>query len=121
MQEEPLAEWARRREERRAAAKGKLRAFPLTSGPNRGTHVEPDAPRVIEEWNGTEWATMCVVGDLTAAKTLLYPPQPVEEKPGEWNRPALGKGHGRHRKPSPRRSRTASDALAQSAVHAASA
>ncbi|MCZ0990367.1 DUF6087 family protein [Streptomyces diastatochromogenes] len=42
------------RERRRTPApaelrKGKLRAVPLTSGPNRGTHVEPDAPRVTEE------------------------------------------------------------------------
>jgi hypothetical protein len=27
-----------------------------------------------------------------AAKALLYPPQLVEEKPAEWDRPALGKG-----------------------------
>lgn len=99
--QEPLDEWARRREERRNASKGKLRAVPLTSGPNRGLHVEPDAPRVIQEWNGAVWETVCVVEDLAAAKALLYPPQPVEEKPAEWDRPELGKGRGRHRKPSP--------------------
>ncbi|MGG7574158.1 DUF6087 family protein [Streptomyces sirii] len=101
MHEEPLDEWARRREERRAASKGKLRAVPLTEGPHRGAHVAPDAPRVIQEWTGTEWETVGIVDNLAAAKALLHPPQPVEEKPAEWDRPALGKGRGRHRKPSP--------------------
>ncbi|MFI1201675.1 DUF6087 family protein [Streptomyces sp. NPDC020883] len=101
MHEEPLEEWARRREGRRNASKGKLRAVPLTSGPNRGAHVEPDAPRVIQEWNGAEWETVCIVDDLAAAKALLNPRQPADEKAAEWDRPALGKGRGRHRKPSP--------------------
>ncbi|MEV0437706.1 DUF6087 family protein [Streptomyces spectabilis] len=102
MHEEPLEDWARRREERRAALKGKLRAVPLTEGPNRGQHVEPDAPRVIQQWNGTEWETVGVVDGLDAANALLYPPQRVEEKTAEWDRPpGLGKGRGRHRKPTP--------------------
>ncbi|WP_435244288.1 DUF6087 family protein [Streptomyces sioyaensis] len=101
MDEEPLEEWARRREERRAHSKGKLRAVPLTKGSHRGAHIEPDAPRLIEEWDGTQWVAVGLVDDLAAAKALLYPPQPVEEKPVEWDRPALGKGRGRHRKPSP--------------------
>ncbi|MFD4480431.1 DUF6087 family protein [Streptomyces sp. NPDC058471] len=99
--QEPLDEWARRREERQKALKGKLRAIPLTHGPRCGQHVEPDAPRVIQEWNGSDWETIGVVEDLAAAKAVLYPPPPVEEKPVEWDRPALGKGRGRHRKPSP--------------------
>ncbi|MFF1741874.1 DUF6087 family protein [Streptomyces mirabilis] len=45
---------ARRCGECRNASEGKRRAAPLTSGPNRGAHDEPDAPRVIEEWNSTE-------------------------------------------------------------------
>ncbi|MER6567016.1 DUF6087 family protein [Streptomyces sp. NPDC001093] len=101
MHEEPLEEWARRREERRNASKGRLRAVPLTSGPHRGTHVEPGAPRAIEEWNGIQWVTVGIVPDLAAAQALLYPPPAVEERPAEWDRPALGRGRGRHRKPSP--------------------
>ncbi|WP_206308911.1 DUF6087 family protein [Streptomyces sp. A1136] len=65
MYEEPLEEWARRREERRAQSKGKLRAVPLTSSPHRGAHVEPDAPRAIEEWDGLRWVTIGLVDDLT--------------------------------------------------------
>ncbi|MEV7565624.1 DUF6087 family protein [Streptomyces tanashiensis] len=39
--EEPLEEWARRRAERQAASKGRLRAVPLGDGPHRGSHVDP--------------------------------------------------------------------------------
>ncbi|WP_086822386.1 DUF6087 family protein [Streptomyces sp. NRRL B-24572] len=99
--DEPLEEWARRRAERQAAAKGKLRAVPLGDGPHRGAHVDPDAPRAIEEWTGTEWTMVGIVEDLVAAQALLYPPPPTQEKPAEWDRPALGKGRGRHRKPAP--------------------
>ncbi|MFJ9789355.1 DUF6087 family protein [Streptomyces globosus] len=97
--EEPLEEWARRREERQAAARGKLRAVPLGAGPHRGTHVEPDTPRVIEEWTGTGWEALCVVEGLAAAKAVLYPPRPTENRLAERDRPALGEGRGRHRKP----------------------
>lgn len=100
-EQEPLEDWARRREERRHATKGKRRAAPLTEGPHRGQHVDPDAPRVIQEWNGTEWETVALVSNLAEAKSVLYPPQPAEQKPTEWDRPALGKGRGRHRKPTP--------------------
>ncbi|MFD4986501.1 DUF6087 family protein [Streptomyces sp. NPDC058374] len=99
--EEPLAEWARRREERQAKTRGRMRAVPLGSGPNRGAHVEPGAPRAIEEWDGTQWVTVGVVPDLAAAQTLLYPPQPEPERPAEWDRPALGPGRGRHRRTAP--------------------
>ncbi|MEV7277641.1 DUF6087 family protein [Streptomyces sp. NPDC093111] len=97
--DEPLEEWARRRAERQADSRGKLRAVPLGDGPHRGAHVEPDAPRAIEEWTGTEWKVVGIVENLAAAKAVLYPPPPVQEKPAEWDRPAMGKGRGRHRKP----------------------
>ncbi|WP_031008939.1 DUF6087 family protein [Streptomyces sp. NRRL F-5727] len=98
--DEPLEEWARRRDARQAASKGRRRAVPLGDRPHRGAHVDPDAPRAIEEWTGTEWMVVGVVEDLAAAKALLYPPPPLQEKPAEWDRPAMGKGRGRHRKPS---------------------
>ncbi|MEV0227132.1 DUF6087 family protein [Streptomyces sp. NPDC050704] len=77
------AQWARRREARRNAAKGKLRIIPLSPGPHRGQHVDPDAPRVIQEWTGTEWETTGVVENLAEAKAILYPPQPIAEKPAD--------------------------------------
>ncbi|MEU2231296.1 DUF6087 family protein [Streptomyces vietnamensis] len=99
--DEPLEEWARRRDARQAASKGKRRAVPLGEGPHRGVHVDPGAPRAIEEWTGTEWTAVGVVENLDAAKALLYPSPHGQEKPAEWDRPALGKGRGRHRKPNP--------------------
>ncbi|WP_078872578.1 MULTISPECIES: DUF6087 family protein [Streptomyces] len=99
MDEEPLAEWARRRAARRELAKGRLRAVSLASGDNRGAHVAPEAPRVIQKYDGTQWVTVGVVENWAAAKAVLYPPQPKEEQPAAWQRPALGPGHGRHRKP----------------------
>ncbi|MFE0136969.1 DUF6087 family protein [Streptomyces sp. NPDC059037] len=100
-EQEPLADWARHREERRHASKSKKRAVPLTEGPHRGHHVAPDAPRVTQEWIGTEWETVSLVSNLAEAKSALYPPQPTEQKATEWDRPALEKGRGRHRKPTP--------------------
>ncbi|MFF2508685.1 DUF6087 family protein [Streptomyces sp. NPDC058067] len=100
-EQEPLEDWARRREERRHASKGKRRAVPLTEGPHRGQHVAPGAPRVIQERNGTEWETVGLVSNLAEAKTVLYRTQPAEQKTTDWDRPALRKGQGRHRKPTP--------------------
>ncbi|MFD4316457.1 MULTISPECIES: DUF6087 family protein [Streptomyces] len=100
-EDEPLEQWARRRAERRAASMGKRRAVPLGNGPHRGAHVDPAAPRAIEEWTGTEWQVVGIAENLAAAQSLLYPPPPVPTKPAEWDRPSMGKGRGRHRKPTP--------------------
>ncbi|MFE2561914.1 DUF6087 family protein [Streptomyces sp. NPDC059352] len=97
--DEPLEQWARRRAERRAASMGKQRAVPLGNSPHRGAHVDPAVPRAIEEWTGTEWQVVGIVENLAAAQSLLYPPPPVQTKPAEWDRPSMGKGRGRHRKP----------------------
>ncbi|MEU8540308.1 DUF6087 family protein [Streptomyces sp. NPDC048717] len=99
--EESLEEWARRREERRAASTGKLRAVPLGSGRHRGAHVDPGAPRAIERWTGEQWEAVGVVDDLAAAKAVLYPPRPAKERPAEWDRPPMGEARGRHRKQDP--------------------
>ncbi|GHC38939.1 hypothetical protein GCM10010507_10750 [Streptomyces cinnamoneus] len=80
---------------------GRLRAVPLTEGPHRGSHVDPGAPRVIQEWDGTEWVTVSITPDLAAAKAVLYPAPPREQRPAEWDRPALGEGTGRHRRTAP--------------------
>ncbi|MFD7130645.1 DUF6087 family protein [Streptomyces sp. NPDC059894] len=55
-----MEEWARRREERRNASKGKLRAVLLASGPHCAAHVEPHEYRASEELAGTQWVTVGV-------------------------------------------------------------
>ncbi|MFE4719872.1 DUF6087 family protein [Streptomyces sp. NPDC056728] len=97
--EEPLEEWARKREERRERTRGRLRAVPLTEGPHRGAHVDPGAPRAIQEFNGADWVTVSIADSLEAAKAILYPPGPVEERPVP--RPTSGQGRGRHRRTAP--------------------
>lgn len=101
MNEESLEEWARRRAERRARITGRLRAVPLTEGPHRAGHIDPGAPRAIEEFDGTQWVTVSIAVDLAAAKAALYPPQPDAERPDRWDRPAMEQGKGRHRRTAP--------------------
>lgn len=96
MDEEPLADFA----ERRDARIGRLRAVPVVAArAPRAAHVSPAEPRVVERWNGHVWEMHAVVPDLAAAKALLYPlprtPPPAEGPP----RPPLAKGTGRHREP----------------------
>nr|WP_229886938.1 DUF6087 family protein [Streptomyces subrutilus] len=74
-------------------------------------------PRVIEEWDGSRWATVGLVDGLVAAMVLLYASRPVAAKPAKWARPALGKGRG-HRRPNPRDGVGASSGVTpRTAVH----
>ncbi|MFH8337724.1 DUF6087 family protein [Streptomyces sp. AM6-12] len=66
MDDEPLEQWAERRERRRPA-RGERRATPLGDRPEQGTHVGPDTPRVIQEWNGWQWTPAGVTEGQTAA------------------------------------------------------
>ncbi|WP_079165681.1 DUF6087 family protein [Streptomyces sp. NRRL S-31] len=66
MEEEPLEEWAARRDLRRPTA-GERRAVPLEDQTERGAHVAPDAPRGLQEWDGSQWVPVGVAEDLPAA------------------------------------------------------
>ncbi|MBZ6475427.1 DUF6087 family protein [Streptomyces griseocarneus] len=94
MDDEPLSHWA----ERRDAKIGRLRAMPIVSdnGP-KGSHVNPEAPRAIERWNGHAWEPYAFASTLAEAKRILYPQgsEPSASGPA----PKLGPGTGRHRKP----------------------
>ncbi|MFJ2783958.1 MULTISPECIES: DUF6087 family protein [unclassified Streptomyces] len=92
--EETLEEWARRREIRRKAATGRRRFVPFGDSPHRGAHIDPGAPRAIEEWTGSEWSVVGVVENLDAVKALFWPPPPQPEKPVEWDRAAARQGPG---------------------------
>ncbi|MET8288365.1 DUF6087 family protein [Streptomyces sp. NPDC005132] len=101
MGEEPLSDWAKRRD----AKIGRLRASPITpQGGPKGAHVNPDAPRAIEQWNGHSWEISSYAPNLREAQRLLHP-QPIQEPkaPKDHAPQVLGSGTGKHRKPhSPR-------------------
>ncbi|WP_432177100.1 DUF6087 family protein [Streptomyces sp. Tue6028] len=99
--DEPLHQWAARRDRRRAAEReitGTRRVLPLTNGA-RASHIAPHAPRLLQEWDGTRWVAVGVAQNADDARTFLgHIPQPAPECDAEA-RPALGPSHGRHRKP----------------------
>ncbi|MFD8228541.1 DUF6087 family protein [Streptomyces massasporeus] len=65
MDDESLEQWAERREERRPA-RGERRLAPLGDR-EQGSHVDPNAPRGIQEWDGHQWVPVGVAEDFTAA------------------------------------------------------
>ncbi|MCX4880576.1 DUF6087 family protein [Streptomyces sp. NBC_00847] len=103
-EEEPLHEWAARRDRRRAADRevtGTRRAVPLADGA-RASHIAPDAPRALLEWDGHAWVTVGVAADADAAREFLGLVPPPASESGQDVQPAppgLGPGRGRHRKP----------------------
>ncbi|MET9354765.1 DUF6087 family protein [Streptomyces sp. NPDC006617] len=96
--DESLSAWAERRDRKI----GRLRAVPLVAGDGpRGTHLAPDAPRVIQRWNGYAWEPHGFAANLAEARRILHPDSGAvsipEPAPGPV--PKLGPGTGRHRKP----------------------
>ncbi|MEW2303813.1 DUF6087 family protein [Streptomyces sp. NPDC006655] len=95
MDDEPLKDWA----ERRDSKIGRLRAAPVVSGDGPKTsHLNPDAPRAIERWNGHTWEPYGFVANLAEAKALLHPEVNEPTLTGPVPKP-LGSGTGKHRKP----------------------
>ncbi|GHG05534.1 DUF6087 family protein [Streptomyces zaomyceticus] len=66
MDDEPLGEWAERREQRRPV-RGERRHVPLGDQAGQGAHRAPDAPRGLQEWDGHQWVPVGVAEGLTAA------------------------------------------------------
>lgn len=66
MDEQPLEEWAARRDQRHPRT-GEGRATPLGDLPHQGAHVDPDAPRGMQVWNGHGWLPEGIAADRTAA------------------------------------------------------
>ncbi|MFF3380825.1 DUF6087 family protein [Streptomyces sp. NPDC002680] len=100
---EPLEEWAARRDRRRAAEReitGARRVIPLAEGA-RAAHVTPDAPRLLLEWDGAAWTTVGVAQNSDDAREFLghYPqPAPACDAEARPSHPGLGPGRGRHRR-----------------------
>lgn len=100
MDDEPLSDWA----DRRAAKVGRLRAVPIVSGDGpKASHLNPDAPRAIERWNGYAWELHGFAANLAEARRILYPD--ADKSPAHAPPPGrpLAPGKGKHRKPDPPR------------------
>ncbi|WP_442809413.1 DUF6087 family protein [Streptomyces sp. NBC_01335] len=65
MNDEPLEEWADRRDRRRPRV-GEWRTVPFGNDAGRGAHVDPDAPRAVQVWNGHQWVPEGVAEDYSA-------------------------------------------------------
>jgi hypothetical protein len=62
-----------------------------------GAHLNPDAPRVIQRWNGHVWEPHGFAADLAEARRVLFPDTEAARSLGPA--PKLGPGTGKHRKP----------------------
>ncbi|UUU37571.1 DUF6087 family protein [Streptomyces sp. NBC_00162] len=106
MEDEPLDRWAARRQGR-LRKPGELKAITLGTGQQRAAHLDPDAPRMILEWDGFAWQALTMVENYAAACRALSPPPEAlpttqAETPGPTpGRNPLAPGKGRHRKPRP--------------------
>ncbi|MFD8754539.1 DUF6087 family protein [Kitasatospora sp. NPDC059577] len=97
-EEEPLASWAARREQRLRPV-GQLRAVPLAHGRHRGAHVAPGEPRLILRWDGYQWLPETVAEDYAVAQRILHGIEGdgLLRPAHRGQRPR--KAPGRHRKP----------------------
>ncbi|WP_405889555.1 DUF6087 family protein (plasmid) [Streptomyces sp. NBC_01136] len=80
MDDESLSEWADRWDGHRPQP-GTRKAVPLGDGPEHGTHVDPDAPRGILEWDGHQWAPAGVADDQATAAQETSPQDVAERVP----------------------------------------
>ncbi|MEU3408846.1 DUF6087 family protein [Streptomyces sp. NPDC006670] len=96
-EDEPLDHWAARREGR-LRKPGELKSVTLAPGPQQAAHVNPDAPRLILEWDGYQWTTKTVAENYAAACRILNPGAETQAAQVASHTPRLGKGTGRHRK-----------------------
>ncbi|MEU2361808.1 DUF6087 family protein [Streptomyces noursei] len=95
-EDEPLGDYVARRD----ARIGRLRAV-HAYGPQRGAHVDPDQPRLIQQWNGSAWEALTVAANLSEARKILRLSDAEAPAPEPAPPPAqpLAPGRGRHRKP----------------------
>ncbi|MDD9380366.1 DUF6087 family protein [Streptomyces sp. ZAF1911] len=105
MTEEPLERWAARRQGR-LRKPGERKAITLGTGPQRAAHVDPDASRMILEWDGFAWQPLMTVDSYAAACLALSPSEGRSADQAETTGPVTGRkplapGTGRHRKPRP--------------------
>ncbi|GAB7183165.1 DUF6087 family protein [Kitasatospora sp. Ki12] len=97
-EEEPLASWAARREQRLRPV-GQLRAVRLADGRPGGAHVAPGEPRLIVRWDGYQWLPETVAEDYAAAQRILHGVEGDGLRRPGYRAPRPTKPPGRHRKP----------------------
>ncbi|MFD7787773.1 DUF6087 family protein [Streptomyces nojiriensis] len=106
MDDEPLDRWAARRQGR-LRKPGEKKAIALGPGPQRAAHLNPEAPRLVLEWDGFAWQALTTVEDYAAACRALSPtPEAAPADRPDTTGPTTGRnplapGTGRHRKPRP--------------------
>ncbi|MEU2431067.1 DUF6087 family protein [Streptomyces sp. NPDC007861] len=91
MDDEPLSQWA----ERRDAKIGRLRAVPIVAGDGpKGSHLNQEAPRAIERWNGHTWEPYAFAANLAEAQRIVYPDERIDQILVEnWILPETGSDH----------------------------
>lgn len=52
--------------------RGRLRVNTLKTGAQRGSHVAPEAPRLISRWDGYTWEPVAVARDFAEAAAMLH-------------------------------------------------
>ncbi|MFI8459367.1 DUF6087 family protein [Kitasatospora sp. NPDC085464] len=97
-EEEPLASWAARREQRLRPV-GQLRAVRLVDERSRGAHVAPREPRLIVRWDGYQWLPETVAEDYAAAQRILHGIEGDGRVHLAHRAQRPEKAPGRHRKP----------------------
>ncbi|WAL73537.1 DUF6087 family protein [Kitasatospora sp. YST-16] len=93
--EEPLGQWLERRDARRRRP-GTRKAVPLDG--SRATHLDPQAPRMVLEWDGYAWQPIAVADGYAAAQRQVHRIEGDGVIRGTVPRPSE-KPTGRHRKP----------------------
>ncbi|MFD9452382.1 DUF6087 family protein [Streptomyces sp. NPDC059985] len=102
MNDEPLDQWAARRQGR-LRKPGKRKATTLGTGPQRAAHLDPETPRLILEWDGFARQPLTTVDNYAAACRALSPtPEAAPADQPETTGPITGRnplapGTGRHR------------------------
>ncbi|MEU3826905.1 hypothetical protein GT045_22770 [Streptomyces sp. SID486] len=97
--DEPLDEWAKRREERKRPI-GELKAV-ILGHEHAAAHLHPRAPRVILRWDGYQWSPYRMADGYAAAQRVLHGTddgQAAVLPTGPSGQP-MAPGTGRHRKP----------------------
>ncbi|MFI6155062.1 DUF6087 family protein [Kitasatospora sp. NPDC051170] len=95
-EDEPLEQWAARREARRRPV-GELRAVTI-GHEGAPAHLHPKEPRLVSRWDGYEWVPETIAANYASAQRFLHGIQGDGVIPMTSAQPPR-KPAGRHRKP----------------------